>query len=231
MAVTFPRTDAALLAWGQNFYTVANAGSATLYGLTSAQCTAFNTLVTAYQTALAACEPGQRNKQAVSAKNAARTSLKTSARLLSNIVEGQATVTDAQKIALGINVRQSPSPTPIPTTSPVIQVASVSGFLITLRLRASAGSKARGKPTGVIGASIFSFIGDVAPTDLSQWTFQGNTGKTQVNVDIPNTTAKGATVWFTAFWFNGAKYSGPMTAPISTTVQGGSVSMSERKAA
>jgi hypothetical protein len=113
----------------------------------------------------------------------------------------------------------------------VIQVASVSGFLITLRLRASAGSKARGKPTGVIGASIFSFIGDVAPTDLSQWTFQGNTGKTQVNVDIPNTTAKGATVWFTAFWFNGAKYSGPMTAPISTTVQGGSVSMSERKAA
>ncbi len=81
-----------------------------------------------------------------------------------------------------------------------------------------------GKPAGVSGASIFSYVEATAPSDISAWKFEGNTGKTAVVV-FPNTTAAGATVWLTAFWFNPRKQSGPACTPVSTNVQRGSVSM------
>lgn len=230
MATTFPRTDLALLAWAQNFYAVGNP-IATSLGLTSAQFTSFNGLISTFQTDLAACAPDIRNKAAVVAKNQARTALKNSARLLSSIVEGQATVTDATKTQLGLNVRKPPTPSPIPTSAPVIVVETVSGFTVKVRLKEQSGGKPRGKPAQTIGASFFSYVGADAPSDISQWKFEGNTGRTIFDVQFPNTLAKGTVVWFTAFWFNGAKLSGPMTTPISAVLQAGTVTMTEKKAA
>ena len=69
--------------------------------MTAAQLTAFNTLVTGYQTSLAACDPGVRSKAAVFTKNAAKASLRNSAQLLAKVVQGTASVTDAQKATLG----------------------------------------------------------------------------------------------------------------------------------
>ena len=82
-----PTSDAALLAWSLNFNTLITA-TPTAYGLTAALATAYGTLHTGYATALAACEPPQRTKSAVAAKNLARTNLKNDARLLAKLVDG-----------------------------------------------------------------------------------------------------------------------------------------------
>ena len=159
----FPATDTGLLAWSQNFATLISSGPPTVYGLTSSQSTAMTALVTSYSTALAACEPGNRSKSLVATKNSARKSMKDEIRLLAKIIDGQATVTDAQKYALGLTVRATPSPIPLPSDAPNLDIASRSGTSVTIKLHDGTGSK-RGKPAGVQGASVFSFVGATRPS-------------------------------------------------------------------
>jgi hypothetical protein len=221
MAQSFlPVTDAGLLAWAQNFYAVANP-IATSLGLTTTQLTAFNTLVTTYSTSLAACDPGVRNKAAVFTKNQAKANLAHSCRLLAKIVEGQASVTDAQKTTLGLNVRATPTPIPPPAYPPQVDVLSVSGRTVSIRLHNSTVAGTRGKPPYVKGASVFSHVGATAPTDPNAYKFEGNTTRTRVDVTFPDSVAPGATVWITAFWFNERTQSGPAATPVQAVIQYG----------
>jgi hypothetical protein len=222
MPFTFRGADSALLGWLQNLYSVGNPLAVSL-GLTTAAFTALNTETLAFQAALALCEPGPRSKANVIAKNSARSTVKTTAKLMVNVIDGQATVSESTKSLLGISTRKPPMPTPIPTIAPTIAIASVSAF--TAKVRLSTPNKKRGKPDFVIGASFFSFTGDAPPTDISQWKFEGNTGKPVFEVQFSNTLAKGTTVFLTAFWFNGAKLSGPCATPISCVIQGGGVTL------
>jgi hypothetical protein len=224
MAVTFPRTDDGLLAWSLNFKTLITATPIT-YGLTAAQATAYGTVHTNYATALQACDPAVRNKTSTMAKNDARTALKTAAQQTASIVEGTPTVTDSQKISLGLNVRRPPSPVPAPSSSPGLDVVSTSGWMVQIRLHDTTSTKKRGKPPGVSGASVFSYVGATPPTDIGAWKFEGNTGKTTVDVTFPITLPMGTKVWLTAFWFNGRKESGPACLPVSATIYGGTVSV------
>jgi hypothetical protein len=225
MRTTFlPSGDAALLAWSNNFNTLITA-TPTAFGLTAALATAYGTLHTAYATALAACEPSIRTRGAVAAKNTARTNLKNDAKLLANLVYGTATVTNAQKLTLGLNVRATPSPIPVPSDPPSLTIKSVRGRTVKIKLSDSTSSAKRGKPPGVSGASVFSFIGATASDDISLWKFEGNTGRTVMEVAFPPATVGGAQVWLTAFWFNGRKQSGPATDPVTTYLQAGGVSM------
>jgi hypothetical protein len=134
-------------------------------------------------------------------------------------------VTDGQKLSLGLNVKASPSPIPVPSSAPGLDVVSVSAWTVKIKLHDSTSSAKRGKPPGVSGAAVFSFVGATPPTDIAAWKFEGNTGRTNIDVAFANTLAPGALVWLTAFWFNGRKQSGPACAPVSTNLQGGSVSM------
>jgi hypothetical protein len=222
----FPSRDDALLAWSLNFKTLITAAPTT-YGLTAPLATAYGTLHTAYATTLsAATDPSTRTKSTVAAKNTARTNLKNNARLLANLVNGTASVTDAQKIELGLNVRATPTPIPPPSNAPAIEVVSVSGWTAKIRLKNTESSGSRGKPVGVLGANVFSHVGATPPSDIGAWKFEGGTGRvTKVDVVFPNTLAAGTTVWLTAFWFNGRKQSGPACAPVSCNLPGGSVSM------
>jgi hypothetical protein len=219
-----PRTDDALLAWSANFSALITA-TPTAYGLTAALASSYAAVHTTFATALGACDPGQRSKTTVAAKNEARTNLKIQARLLANLVEGTSTVTDAQKVELGLNVRKPPTPTPVPTTPPVLEVISVSAWTVKIKLREQGGTGRRGKPVGVAGASFFSYVGGEPPTDLAQWKFEGNTGRTSFDVAFTSTLPAGTRVWLTAFWFNGRKISGPICNPVGINLQGGSVAL------
>lgn len=231
MAGFLPNADAALLAWSLNFSTRITA-TPTAYGLTAALATAYSTAHTSFATALAGCDPSERSKVATEAKNQARTNLKTQARLLAKLVEGTATVTNAQKLELGLNVRAQPTPIPAPSVSPGIDIVSVSGRSVRLRLH-DATTPRRRKPAGVKGASVFSFIGTTPPGEAAGWTFEGSTTENVFDITFPEGTAPGTTVWMTAFWFNPTAQSGPAAEPISTMVQFGSmqmlVSSTERK--
>ena len=74
--------------------------------------------------------------------------LKRAAKLLINLVNGTAGVTDAQKAELGLNVRAKPTPIPRPELNPTVVVVSVSGWTVKLRLCDQASSANRGKPAG-----------------------------------------------------------------------------------
>jgi hypothetical protein len=219
-----PDKDAALLAWSVNF--VARISEAPSdYGLSLVLVTAYIALhdafAAAYQTAV---DPITRTKGKVAAKNAARTALKADARLLAKIVEGTATVTDEQKIDLGLNVRKTPTPVPVPSASPNLDVVSVVGRTVKIRLHGDEPGR-RGKPDGVKGASLFSYVGATPPEDVGAWKFEGSSTRTEISVEFPATVQPGTKVWLTAFWFNTKSQSGPACAPVGTYLSYNGLSM------
>ena len=135
---------------------------------------------------------------AVSEKNDARTALKNSARLLATIIQGQATVTDAQKIELGLTVRSAPSRIPRPADAPALDIVSVERRTVHLRLHDATDASRRGKPAGVAGATLFSFIGPTPPSNPNDWKFEGNTTRTTFDVTFPDSVAPGTQVWVCA---------------------------------
>jgi hypothetical protein len=213
-----------LFEWSRNFSTLLSA-SPTVFGCTAAMATSYAGYHTAYGTALAACSPGVRSASAVLAKNQARENLKFQAKLLSNTINGTATVSDAQKRQLGLNVRAIPQPVPPPAMSPTIDVTAVSGWTASLRLSDGSKPGKRGKPPGVKGVSIFSFVGAQPPTDISAWKFEGSTTKMRQDVLFDNTLAPGTRVFVTAFFFNNKMQSGPACPPVATNLPGSGVWM------
>lgn len=224
MASYLPQTDSGLLAWATNFSTQISA-AATTYGLTVEQVAAYSVLVEDYNTALtAATDPSTRGGSTVQAKNLARQALIAESRTLAMAVTNHPGVTDQQRYDLGLTVRdKQPTPVPPPTESPVLEIDSREGTIVTIRLHDGSSTR-RGKPDGVIGASVFSYVGATAPVDIDDWKFQGNTTKTLVNVEFPVTTTPGTTVWLTAFWYNRRAESGPGCAPVSAIIAGGQMS-------
>jgi hypothetical protein len=83
----------------------------------------------------------------------------------------------------------------------------------------------RGKPAGVQGASVFSYVGATPPVEVTGWTFQGNTTLTTIDVTFASTLPPGTVVWFTAFWYNPRAKAGPGCSPVSAILAGGGMAM------
>jgi hypothetical protein len=158
----------------------------------------------------------------VLAKDTARRDLVAYCRLLARIIQGTLTVTNAQRYALGLTVRDVIStPIPAPSSPPDIDIVSTTRRTVRIRLHDSASSTRRGRPPGVAGASVFSHVGPTPPPALPDWRFEGNITRTKVDVVFDADVASGATVWIAAFWFNTKTQAGPTSSPISTNVPRG----------
>lgn len=221
MATYFPSKEADLFNWMANFEGLVTLNYAQ-YGITQPQSLTltglFDNYRVAYETAI---EPSTRTRPAVAAKNTATNTLKLEVRRLVSIIDGQANVTDAQRLALGLKVRGVESTAvPRPSTAPMIEIVSAVGNTATLRLFESNGR--RRKPEGVIGATVFSFVGANAPNTEADWTFEGNLSKTVEEVAFAQSLPPGTKVWFTAFWYNRRAESGPPAVPVSCNLPGGS---------
>ena len=224
MAAGFlPSTDAALLAWSNNFSTLISAGAVS-FGLTVGQGVAYAALNAAYSVAITAVDPGVRSKAAVQTKNSARLALKNSARMLARIVEATPGVTNTQKTMLGLTVRSTPTPIPVPATQPRLIVKSVIGRTVTVMLRGPDVTR-RGKPAGIASAFIYSFIGNAPPATFAAYTFEGSSTRTTFVLQFPPTVIGGAQVWLTACWANPRDQTGPACTPVTAYLQGGSVSL------
>lgn len=215
MSSRMPTTDAGLLAWSTNFRTLISADPA-VYGLTAEAATAYaaaqETYATAYQVAV---DPSTRTRPTVAAKDAAKTALQITSRQLGKIVEGTASVTDAQKLALGLNVRRPPTPRPAPTTAPVLEVLSVIGRTVRVRLHGDEPGR-RGRPKDVANATIFTYIGETPSSDRNDWRFEFATNKLVADIEFNDEIPAGTRVWMTAHWNNAKSESGPMSQPIGT---------------
>lgn len=222
--MAIPTKDSLLADFSTNFNDriVANP---TNYGLSASEASAYTALhdpfIAAYAAVVAARDSGTRSSSLVATKDLAKFNLVRYARELYADVQSSLTVPTARKIELGVRVRSAPSPRPAPATAPGIDVVSTVGNTIRLRLHDTADTHRRGRPVGVAGAAVFSFVGAAAPTAEADWTFEGNTTRTVVDVTFPDTVAPGSRVWFTAWWYNPRAQKGPVATAVGTNLPGG----------
>jgi hypothetical protein len=215
----FPTTDNGLLLWSRHLSDNINASPGE-YGVPVEMAESYAVLHQAFAAAMRGVDPGVRNKAGVTSKNTARSALKSAARLIVMQVRATATVTEAQQIDLGLTIRGRPTPIARPTDPPAMDIVSVSGHTVRIRLHDSANIRRR-KPAGVQGAAIFSFVGPETPNERAALRFEGITTRTKGEVTFPMTVAPGENVWLTAAWFNPRTQSGPMSAPVRAIIQFG----------
>lgn len=222
MAGFLQMTDAEFVVWSGQFASKIATDFASL-GITTAQATNYGTLNTAWADAYAmAADPGTRTRAKVDAKNLARQNAKDNARELARIIQAYPSVTNAQRLDLGLPTRGTiPSPINAPTDAPVPEIVSIVGRVVTMNLRAL-GTDGRAKPAGVDSAAVWTFVGDAPPADISEWEYQGATTKiTNFILTFPSTVAAGAQVWLVAQWKNPREMTGPASSPISLNLGGG----------
>ena len=222
--------DAALVDWSTNANTRLTASPAT-YGTTSAIATQYTAVhdafVLAYNNLIAARSAGTRSESLTSIKSDKKRDLLNFARPLYKQIQANTAVTDAAKIELGIVVPDvTPSPQPVPSAAPGLDIVSVDGRLVKIRLFDPANPTRKRIPAGVNGAIVMSAIAPVAPTDPGAFKMQGPTSRTTVEILFLETVAPGTQVWLTAVWFNERKQMGPACAPVGAVINyGGSMPM------
>lgn len=217
-----PTREGALLGWSSNFSMLIN-DDATRYGLTIEQAADYATLHDTYRTAfITATHPPTRTPPAIQAKNDAKHALLEAARELVKIIQAYPGTTNEMRRSLDITVPDDePTPIPPPGTAPNLSIMSTIGRVVKIRLRDAENSDNRGKPSGVTGAAVFSYVGETPPSDPMTWSFLFNTSRTIVDVEFPSTVPGNSKVWITAFWFNAKKQSSPAAASVTTTISDG----------
>lgn len=217
-----PSREAELADWLTTFQAVFSANP-TSFGGTAAMAATNGTLTTAFLNAYAVAQnEATRSPVAITIKNAAKREVIANVRQIGRLVQGTASVTPAMKQELGLNPRDTiPAPIPVPDSSPDIDIISVIGRVVKIRVHdASSGAK-RGKPVGVYSASIYSFVGPTAPSDPSAYEFKGIATRSITEIVFPDSVVSGATVWLCAQWLNPRGQAGIACPPISVTLQGG----------
>lgn len=130
------------------------------YDTTAAAALALTNASTAFGMAYSAQQAdGAKSKTLTAAKNSAGLALLNPIRPIYGAISASATLSDAQKVALGITIRRMPAPQPAPSTQPVV-----------------------------------SFTGAAPPASVGQWKFEGNAGKTVMDVTFYDAVAPGTLV-------------------------------------
>ncbi len=203
---------------GSNTFSTLISATPGAFGISVPAAAEYATLNQAYGEAyLAAIEPATRTKSAVEAKNQAKRALQQSAANLVRIINGTPTVTDQQKIDLGINVRATPTPNPIPDSSPVIEIKSVQQNIVTITLHGVDDNR-RGKPSKVAACVVYSHIGNTPPANILDWKPEGYSSKAEAIIEFPISAEPFAQVWITAQWLNRKGQPGLATTPITTNL-------------
>jgi hypothetical protein len=214
-----PAKQAEQVQWARNFSTLLNAAGAN-YGTTPAQAVAFSAVFGNAQLAFnQAQDPTTRTKAAVQLKNDTLKAMKAMAADLVSIIQGTSTVTNEQKVLLGITVRKDrPSPRPAPGTEPYLTVEQVKQRNVLIGLQGT--KDKRSKAVGAVSANVFKYVGPTAPFDIKDWTFVATTTKSQLEIPF-GPSATGDTVWITAFWVGSRGESGPASKPVSVNLPAG----------
>jgi hypothetical protein len=205
-----PTKDADFQAWLLNWTTLLTASPAT-YGVTAADAAAQAAQYTAWYAAYGlASNPSTKTKPTVAAKNAARVSASDTARPLAQTIANNLGVSNDDKLALGLNLKGSTGPTPIPqpTSYPIFaQVAGTPGEM-TFKYVDSSDGVSRKKPTGVIGIVIFATASDTAITNPELLGFQNIETKQPFGLDTSFATA-GHRVYMAGYYITRTQLKGP----------------------
>ena len=215
-----PRDDDGFLGWTRNFITIASEEPLEI-GLTPLVISQYQTAQVAYAEALTRAQnPGTRGVASVFDKNEKKKALlELTQRVAAQVDATMMIVTDQMRQALGLTIRDhEPTPAPILTQPPLLELVGVIGSVVTVRARDKTSTERRGKIPGASGVSFLSFVGEELPTDFRLWHQEFSTGRTTAAIDFGENLPTLSKVWVTAFWFNARKESSPAATPISTFV-------------
>jgi hypothetical protein len=222
--MSIPLKDSLLVPFSTNFNDRIVATPAT-FALSAAQATAYTALhdpyVAAYNAMMAARADGTRSQSLTNTKDNTKRDLLTYARQLYTFVQSNNSVTQANKILLGIHLKVIPAPIPRPGVQPAVDVIGVTGRTVQLNVHDSASSTKRGKPFGATAAWVYSFVGANYPSDPLAWNFEGATTRPRFDILFPSSVAGGSQVWVCAAWINAKQQAGPTSVPITTNLPGG----------
>lgn len=219
-----PGREADLVDFLTNFSTRA-AAEAVAIGLTSAQCTAFQTQVDAF---IAAWEitryRSTRSGSAVIVKNEAKVAVVKSLRQLAGIVQKHPGTTNEQRDLLGLTVPAVRQRRPVPTSIPVVeQKGSVNGNTVTIHFH-DTGSTRRALPNDVASAQVFTHVGATPPTDPKDWFFMGVTTRPTVEVPFDADLPMGTKAWVCVAWANERGQPGQSSPAFGVTLLGSTAS-------
>lgn len=219
-----PSRESELLTWAQNFDLNIQAHMAAC-GLTLEQVTAFTTAYEAFAASYAtANHASTRTKSTIETKDGYKAQLITLIREYVRICQASPLMTNTIRADLQITIPDTEyTPVPPPEQSPTLDIVTVTGRALKLRLRDSVTGE-RKKPAGVQGATLVSYVGETIPASIRDWTFEANTTKTDAELEFGDSIPMGTKVWVAAFWYSRKGESGPACAPVSTHLGFGAMS-------
>jgi hypothetical protein len=218
----FPRQEAKILLWTANFAQRINSDPGA-FGLSDAQAAHYLATQEAFASAFAlAMNPQTATTPARAGKNSARVALEAETRMLARIIRATPNVTAVMRIGLGFGEAASGkgTPTPSPADAPQLQIDSVRGRWVNVRL-SETGSGVRRKPDGVAGALFFTFAGEEPPASINAWSLAEQTSTTLTTIRFGSELSAGTRVWIVACWYSPRGQRGPMSAAVCTWLQGG----------
>jgi hypothetical protein len=214
--MSIPQSDRVLPGFSQNLTTKVQAKT-DHYGVSEGLAAQLQVDADSYIQALAVADnPATRTRMAISEKNLSKKNLIFTCREVARVIQANPDVTNVIRLDLGLPVHKTPAPIPAPAEAPVLDVLSVNGWTIRLRLHSES---ERAKPVGAAGAHLYCFVGDTAPAELSAWRPLADVTHSLTDVTVAD-AEPGARVWLLGRWFNAKLQNGPLSQAVSTRVQG-----------
>src|SRR5688500_6125849 len=210
MASEFPPPrEAEFVPFSENFKAKITASPVT-FSLTAAQASAYGTLHDDFIDKWNVCQdPTTKTKQAVELKDQAKNALIGNLRMLVKVVQNAPTTTNVMRIELNIPERDpEPTPVPPPALPPLLEVVSVFGRDIRIRLKDASGER-RGRPIACQGAMVYSFVGANPPAGSDGWKMEGLVTRRTIIVAMSESVAPGSKVWLTASLYTERGLTGP----------------------
>ncbi len=201
------------LNWVQNFRDLIVANPTT-YGLVAGDATAIDTSISAFEAAYAlSTAPATRTPVTVQATIDARNASVQVVRGYGRLVLANAGVADADKLALGLHLRDPVNTKiPAPSTAPVVNVIGITPGVLTMTSRDSmAAPKVKAKPFGATQLLLYAQFGTVAPVTPAATPFRGAFTKTPFALDTSSGTP-GQTAYIYGRWQNQKGEVGPWSA-------------------
>jgi hypothetical protein len=230
-----PRPDGDCAAWAVQFAGGCDAEQSKL-GLAGKQVTDIKIAVDAFVNALNAHTAAQRAAESArQTKDAQRAALEQLVRPYVRVFQSAPGVTDAIRAELGITVRDtSKTPSPTPTSAPVVQVES--GQRLTHRLKFTDGAERTGSPTrrgrggkppGTIGAEVWLALtpphepapplNPPTPGAGGLYKFLSVSSRGNLQTDFPSAEA-GKTAYYALRWVSTRGEKGPWSEVAAATV-------------
>ena len=207
MADYLPRRDAELTPWSANF-AAQIADNAVAWGIPTDEILDLQAATTSFATLQAQADSPAKTSIIVAEKNAARKTLAAKIRGMVDFRLKNPVITDAQRVALGLNIRDTThTKIPVPSSRPTLNI-SVDDFRRLKIAFHDKGSASKAKPYGINGAVIAYAVLNTPPASIADLNRSVLATRTPHIIEFAE-TERGKTAYIAICWQNEKGEKGP----------------------